>query len=632
MQREATTIGGWWSGSTLRRVGTVLSAITLLAVAVVLAATVMTEQSTGKATAINIAGSLRMQTYLLATRVADPTPSPQERAQLIEAEAAAFEARMQHPQLLAALPASDRAPLRLEHAQLAQRWQRDIKPAALAAAADAEARARFLARVHDFVRAIDGFVARVESETESRLQWLRVALTAALLVIVGLVVVAIALLGAQVFQPLSDLVRLTQRVRAGDFSVRADRTGPDELGQLGRDFNHMVEELGRLYGSMEASIAAKTADLEQKNRALALLYETSSALARQPLDQAALQFVVERVRQVFDVDGAVICARDPAARRGHPLARAELLTGRSCTGESCTLCTDVAHLSWHDADSERGPARIVCVPLLDGERSYGVMPLTLAAGRTLAGEQLELAQLIARNIAAALAAAESREEHRRLALLEERSAIARELHDSLAQSLSYMKIQLLRLATLVDARDPAARAVVDELRDGVASAYRQLRELLTTFRLQLNGKGLRAALRDAADDLRGRTGLAIELHDELLDFELSANEQVHVLQIVREALANVERHAHAKHLHVRLAHAADGAGIEVTIEDDGVGIAAAVSPRHHFGLSIMSDRARLLGGTLDIEAREGGGTRVRLRFAPAARFGRGQAEAAVQTH
>ena len=76
-----------------------------------------------------------------------------------------------------------------------------------------------------------------------------------------------------------------------------------------------------------------------------------------------------------------------------------------------------------------------------------------------------------------------RDEHRRLALFEERSAIARELHDSIAQSLTYTKIQLARLSALIGrgeaARESEAREVVEELRTGVSTAYQQLRELLT---------------------------------------------------------------------------------------------------------------------------------------------------------
>lgn len=426
--------------------------------------------------------------------------------------------------------------------------------------------------------AIDGFVSQQERDLESRIHGLQVALAAALFVVVVLIVATLFLLDVEVFQPVRELARCAHAVRGGDFGARVEAGGEDEIGRLGADFNHMVEELGRLYGSMEAQIARKTADLEQKNRALALLYETARELAQAPPTAAVLTRIAERVRDVLGARAVELRVR-PAEH----------------------------------ADPDADGAHRVHIALADGGREYGAMAVVLAPGETLVAAQRELAQAVAGHVAAALAAAESREEHRRLALLEERSAIARELHDSIAQSLSYAKIQLTRLSALIDT--PQARAVVDELRVGVATAYRQLRELLTTFRLQLAAPGLQGGLTQIVEEVRARSGLTVELHDELQAVELSANEQIHLLQIVREALANVEQHARARRCWVRLAQAPGGA-VEASVEDDGIGIGTAASPPRHFGLTIMRERARALGGAIEIAPRAGGGTRVAVRFAP----------------
>jgi two-component system nitrate/nitrite sensor histidine kinase NarX len=161
--------------------------------------------------------------------------------------------------------------------------------------------------------------------------------------------------------------------------------------------------------------------------------------------------------------------------------------------------------------------------------------------------------------------------------------------------------------------------VLADLREGVSDAYRQLRELLTTFRLKADSAGLVATLRQDAADFSERSGVAVTVEEELSGVELSANEQVHLQQIVREALANIEKHAQARRASVRLARG-EGRAIELVVEDDGVGLRADDSPRHHFGLSIMRDRARLLGGDLEIGPRVGGGTRVGLRFEAAKTF------------
>lgn len=626
-----------WSGSTLLRVASVLGAVTLIAVAVVLTAAVFTEQSTGKGAAINVAGSLRMQSYLLATRVAEGADARADQGKAgaaIETEIAAFEKRLTNPRLTDAIPLQASSPLRVAYERIAGQWSQ-MRTLARATENNELARDDFLTRVHPFVADVDRLVVLLEADLESRIHGLQVALGAALFVILVLVLTAIFVLDIQVFQPIKDLARIAQSVRRGDFSVRAEGVGDDELGQLGRDFNHMVEELGRLYGSLEAQIAVKTADLAQKNQSLSLLYETARELSAPQLESATLQRVAAHVRRVLGVDGAVICARHAPSKEGFPLAYAEDRPGTLCDQVQCAGCLDDGKVVWHDAQTV-GQRRVVSIPLLDGERQYGVMPLHVAAGQTLAPWQIELAQTIGRHVGAALAAAEARDEHRRLALFEERSAIARELHDSLAQSLSYTKIQLTRLSVMLPAEaDKAnvtgAREVVQELRDGVSSAYRQLRELLTTFRLQLSGKGLTQALAEAVTDFRARTRIDAELRDDLIGIELSANQQIHVLQIVREALANIEHHSHAQHAWVRLTCVQGGEGdvesggagrvIEVAIEDDGVGIPSLDSPRQHFGLLIMRDRANLVGGTLDIGRRATGGTFVCLRFRVEAPYG-----------
>jgi two-component system nitrate/nitrite sensor histidine kinase NarX len=250
------------------------------------------------------------------------------------------------------------------------------------------------------------------------------------------------------------------------------------------------------------------------------------------------------------------------------------------------------------------------------------MPLVLPPGKGLELWQLELAETMGRHVGAALAAAERRDEHRRLGVLEERAAIARELHDSLAQSLAYTKIQLARLASEIEreGHSPPAIAVLAELREGINSAYRELRELLTTFRLGLGDGGFAGTLRDTVAEFERRSGVRVVLVNDLLKVELAANEQVHVLQVVREALTNVEHHAHARHAWVTLRRGG-GRAIDVCIEDDGVGIGSDESPRGHFGLSIMRDRARSVGGELTIERREPTGTRVRLVFSAQTAFG-----------
>jgi two-component system nitrate/nitrite sensor histidine kinase NarX len=156
--------------------------------------------------------------------------------------------------------------------------------------------------------------------------------------------------------------------------------------------------------------------------------------------------------------------------------------------------------------------------------------------------------------------------------------------------------------------------VTAELRDGLNNAYRQLRELLTTFRLQIHDAGLVQELSDTAEEFSRRGEFQVHLHVDALAFQLSASEQIHLLQITREALSNCLRHAHAQNAWLQLRQ--EGETVSLSIEDDGRGFCGAVDQREHHGLTIMDERARSLHGQLDIVPREPQGTRVQMRFQP----------------
>lgn len=603
-----------WTQSILFRVGGVLGLMTLVALAVIVVAAVLANQSTGKASAINSAGALRMQSYSMSTRVASlpmMADGTSEAYKAIEG----VETRLRNPGLVEALPASGDDALRRDYDQIVGEWEREVRPLALAAIADPAMRGGLVDRIDRFVERVDPFVALLERDAEARIQELRLWLAVALLAILALAVTAIVLLRVEVFRPLSDLLRSARAVRTGSFKARVNATGTDQMGQLAQAFNLMVERLARMYGSLEKQVAEKTVDLERKNQSLGLLYEATQLLSERPLDIRRLRTVLASLSRALGAEDAVICARHTTSARGLPLAgdeslRAEIFERRRCAG-----CSNEGKLESRTEMTDRGEQRIINVPLLDGGVTYGVMPLRLPPGRGLESWQLELAQTVGRHIGAALAAAEQREEHQRLALLEERSAIARELHDSLAQSLSYTRIQLTRLSALLGSGGDhkAAQAVLDELREGVSSVNRQLRELLTTFRMKVGGASFDKALREVITEFERRSGLPLIVRGDLTGVEPAANAQVHVLQILREALTNIEKHARARSVIIELQHDA-ASGVSLIIEDDGVGIATHAPPAQHFGLEIMRDRTRLLGGTIAVARHGSGGTRVLLRF------------------
>jgi two-component system nitrate/nitrite sensor histidine kinase NarX len=286
-----------------------------------------------------------------------------------------------------------------------------------------------------------------------------------------------------------------------------------------------------------------------------------------------------------------------------------------CDAPSCLQCfgSGEPHTISLD-DIEKGVAARHSVPIRDQNQQYGILILDLPSGVQLEDWQKRLLETVASHIALSIVRARQVSQNRLLSLMEERSVIARELHDSLAQSLSYLKIQVSLLEkSLSDHQDEKVRKTTAKLRDGLNSAYRELRELLTTFRLRMTEEGLVRALEDTVSEFSERGNIDITLHNNIGNWMFSPNQEIHMVQIVREALSNIVRHAHAHHARVTLNSNMEGE-VEITIEDDGIGMPDVNQLEHHYGMAIMRERTQGLGGSLHVGTSELGGTAVKLFF------------------
>jgi two-component system nitrate/nitrite sensor histidine kinase NarX len=264
----------------------------------------------------------------------------------------------------------------------------------------------------------------------------------------------------------------------------------------------------------------------------------------------------------------------------------------------------------------------LAVPVRDASDTYGVLIVEAPGDFMFESRHSRLIEAVASLFALSLGNLQRNHRRRRLALMDERSAIAGELHDSLAQALSYMKLQVARLQLEIGrscaACGPGERVleVSGEIKNGLDSAYRHLRELLSAFRTSMPPGGLQQALREVVDELSARSSTELGFDYRLGSRHLSVNEEFHLLQIVREALTNVVRHARAQHALVRFDEEDDGE-IVLMVEDDGRGLRAGSGGDGHHGVSIMRDRARQIGGALHLRpAASGQGTCVEMRFRP----------------
>jgi two-component system nitrate/nitrite sensor histidine kinase NarX len=265
---------------------------------------------------------------------------------------------------------------------------------------------------------------------------------------------------------------------------------------------------------------------------------------------------------------------------------------------------------------ERDCTEFVAVPAQYQDRILGVYNLFLDRPLAAMGEDMpDLLISVGRHLGLAIEKARLESEARRLAIMEERNLIGNELHDSLAQSLIGMRLQLKLLGESLGRKDiGAAQYEASRLRRAMTQANADLRELLTNFRLKIDDAGLVPTIAGLVERFGRETGIAVFFQNECRALALTPAQEIQVFFIIQEALTNIRKHSGARNVRILLNNEDDL--YTVLIEDDGLGMADAEGDvaGGHAGLAIMRERTERLQGQIVIESEPGEGTRIVLMF------------------
>ncbi len=604
----------------LIRIGASLLVVALASISLTLW---VTWQLEGGAAAVNEAGRMRMQTWRLASAVQTRLAPRELQALVGEFDKSLLLLRTGDPSRPLFVPWDSDVALKFRDVETlwAQRRGQWLATSPLAAADS-------VAAAEEFVVAIDGLVLTIEQQL-SRLT--------AILNLFQFVMMALAIGGAvvmlftgymYVINPLGNLSQGLQQLEAGDFSTRISVDTQDEFGQVAAGFNRMASTLQSLYGGLEAQVQAKTQRIEAQRARLAALYEVSAFLAEaNTIDELARGFA-QKVRTVMKADAVAVRWSDDANQRYLMLAsdcfpqdmveeERSLLAGAcACGNLQPDARTRVIPILSHEAAPMRHCARagyesLVSVPIRLQHRLLGEVDLFFRGPVMLNDEETALLDALASHLASALEGLRAAALEREAAVGEERALLARELHDSIAQSLAFLKIQVQLLRSAVQRSQPdKVRSIVDELDVGVRESINDVRELLVHFRTRTNTDDIGQALQETLQKFEHQTGLPtrLEVHGEGLP--LPADVQVQVLHVVQEALSNARKHAMAAHVALEVRK---GAQWRFVVHDDGAGFdAAQARGESHVGLKIMRERAARIGAQVDVVSACGAGTTVTL--------------------
>ena len=258
-----------------------------------------------------------------------------------------------------------------------------------------------------------------------------------------------------------------------------------------------------------------------------------------------------------------------------------------------------------------------CLPLVKDHHRLGLMYLYMASSECLSPVQIDLLNSISPTVALAIESMRAKQqlESHAEAIQNERERIARQLHDTLGQNLAYLRLKLDQMSMENTLSTIAVvQQDLERMRDIAYEAHEQVRQTLVSLKPE-GSACLTDLLLAQSRAVAQQAGFSVHPHivGEAVPLPSTVQRKIHA--IFREALHNVERHAHADTVHLSIYFDACAASLIVSLEDDGVGFALdQVRSNGHFGLLIMQQRAEEISGQLTIETAPYQGTRVVLHY------------------
>lgn len=531
--------------------------------------------------------------------------------------------------------------------EIKQQWYRDLKPALLV-----QDKQGFYSVSTRYIEDVNRLVNELQYRNEQRQTWQQNLQILSLILIIIIVLIGMRRLHQLVLTPIQQLIKANNQFKDGQFNTRVSIEGYREFEVLGNSFNEMASTIENHQRSLESEVQVKTQHLVKANQVLALFYDFSKSLTTNQVSLYQLDALIADFSKTLPhleftlcIQNKYITSKNAIVLHGEKMK--ELCKKLSC--ESCitkngeyTTSYPIVHQKEEFGELRVRPKSVLVMNRSfigddgindDNKTGHDIAPeqrINMTEARKsifpfsspeLDAQNNELIVSLTNLISTALSLRKQRQQEHQLILFEERSTIARELHDSLAQSLSYLKIQVSVLERhLKNAGSEPVQAPVyqniEQIKMGLGSAYQQLRDLLVTFRLTIDSDNFDEALHDAASEFAVKGNFNMTVRNDIMTLNLSAHEQIDLIQIAREALSNISRHAKAQNVAIHLQYEEGDKHILMSIIDDGIGMSGSVDQTQHHGLMIMKERAHNIGGELIVTDNQPRGTIIAVRFEP----------------
>lgn len=440
------------------------------------------------------------------------------------------------------------------------------------------------------------------------------------------VIVVMWFLFASVLRPLNQLQAGIERLKASDWKTRVHAEGTLEFSEISAGFNALASHLDDVYTNLENIVEEKTASLAEKNAHLTALYGLTSFLGEQHSLEEMLESFTARVLTLAEAPALQVCFWNEHRSRFENILQKGLSEefSKGCEKISEDFCQKIfaspypirTGVSRSDVKTEIEAnffTQKVIYHIRYRQKNIGVFVLFY---RDNVRENRALDMLLenlGRHLGAAIENMRLAALDQQMAVAQERNILAQNLHDSIAQTLSFVNLQVQMLDGALKAKN---QEQIDDglkqIKAGVQECYDDVRELLLNFRTRVYKEELEELVQSVLLRFERQTHVKTHLSIKNEGKELTSAQKLQVIFILQEALSNVRKHAKAQTVMVNIRNMEQ---FEMTVMDDGIGIDPKVleeRKQSHVGLSIMRERAQKVKARIEIESELDQGTTIRL--------------------
>ncbi|UJF25227.1 histidine kinase [Suttonella sp. R2A3] len=461
----------------------------------------------------------------------------------------------------------------------------------------------------------------IERDNTDNIHLLRIIRLCLIALILCSVAASFWMLRRWVINPLTLLNQTIDRLTQGQLSARLHLHSHDEFEEVAKKFNLMAHHLQDMYAHMEDKIAIKTHALLRQKQDWELLYQVTSYLHANTFGQETLQIFLEKILSPQAVDGGYLSLTDATQQKlnaAYQLSEPLLakLHNISLDEYFASHCDDDDTALLRIRGDGKSEVSLWLLPVRYVNTIKGFLVLYLGADKTLSEENVRLLKLLNAQLAITHENAYLNSLHKQYAVLEERNLIARGLHDSIAQSLSFLNMQFQILCRHPNlSKEISLQENITLIQNGIHHCYEDVRELLNNFRTRIQYQSVHESIEAVIVHYQKQVGLPTRLYILSDEIYLDAAQQTQVIFILQEALSNIRKHSGAQNISVVIDNDGDFC---MNIEDDGCGFdydevqRLSEAEEAHIGLFIMRERADQINATLYIDSSPGCGTRIRL--------------------